>query len=275
MTIHFQSTPADYREAIRGHARARLGRRWMFSIVPLLIALFYGLILFFSSRNKPSIAISGLPATRASQSINDDLSGLFLWGFLFVFLLTLLQFVSGKLRHRFTDVSRSGKRWLSPLKLIWIGGALFLGDFLFSTGMSDHNDPGQTKIDRMISVWGPIVTWALVVGFLYFFAFRKLQSRRWTMQPSLERPKTVEYSPEQLSIADELVTNTYRWTAFVRCVETENLFMLYPSELSFHMVPKRAFPSTDAADVFRRLIQEWADGQSLGFPVITPAPSNN
>jgi hypothetical protein len=63
-------------------------------------------------------------------------------------------------------------------------------------------------------------------------------------------------------------STTYRWTAFVRCVETPNLFMLYPSQLAFLIVPKRALGSSETADGFRDLIQQWADGQSVGFPVI-------
>ena len=73
-------------------------------------------------------------------------------------------------------------------------------------------------------------------------------------------------------MTDELTSFSYKWPAIVRCVESKNLFMVYPSEATFNLVPKRSFLNRDELLAFQNLMEVWATGRTNAFPVVqTPS----
>jgi len=45
------------------------------------------------------------------------------------------------------------------------------------------------------------------------------------------------------------------WRAFIRCIETPHLFLLYHSPQLFNLVPKRAFANAEQLEEFRSLLK--------------------
>jgi hypothetical protein len=84
----------------------------------------------------------------------------------------------------------------------------------------------------------------------------------WQGQPSLMRAKLADISAEGVILSDPFSRVEFKWPAFVRFSETKNLFLLYNSDFSFLMIPKRAFPDQEHLEAMRALAR-----------TITPAPA--
>jgi hypothetical protein len=91
---------------------------------------------------------------------------------------------------------------------------------------------------------------------LLFASF--LQSRNvatvWTGNPFLARPQTATATPDAFELQTEYSHNRIFWQAYTRWDETTNLFLLYLSEPTFHVVPKRAFTTPEQLNQFRALL---------------------
>ena len=116
----------------------------------------------------------------------------------------------------------------------------------------------------------------LVVGVLMRLVESRKQKRLvqfgWVSQPSITIPKAFESDEEKIVIVDANCSLRFRWPALTRFVETEFLFLLYESDYSFHIIPKRAF-NDDNAMLFPGLLsRNIANGfvierRNQGFPV--------
>jgi hypothetical protein len=95
---------------------------------------------------------------------------------------------------------------------------------------------------------------ALWIGYFmlarYTVRWSKRIAKAWTDQPRMALPTTLDVEETELTFKDDDVTQQYYWRAFSKFVETENLFLLYPSERMFFMIPRRAFTSDDDAMIF-------------------------
>ena len=120
----------------------------------------------------------------------------------------------------------------------------------------------------------PILPWLLVSGGLIVWALAApyLTVRRaWLGQPAMQLQQTVEITDAGLVIDDEQSRNEYKWNAFIRLVESRNLFLLFPSNLVFVMIPKRAVPPGEL-DAFRFTLNERLTLRGA-FPVLPPKPN--
>lgn len=172
--------------------------------------------------------------------------------------------------------------WRSRLKLI--GGLLgllvlfgLLYVVLFRLG-SPSRAPGAlagVSAPRPAWSWGellaPHLIWILLfVSFASFTIWynRRLIRQNWEKQPALQRPHTLEVVEGGVIIDNVLERQECRWPAFVRYAETPHLFLLYPSEISFHMVPKRALADEAQVKEFRALLHEMIENRLRAFPVL-------
>jgi hypothetical protein len=152
------------------------------------------------------------------------------------------------------------------------------------TGPPPPDDPRSTPAGSQGGGGGGALVaalgqWLLLIGFVFvFFAryVRRAPLRAWTAQPHLHRPQTLELTPHGLRFDDGCCTRDYRWEGFPKWREGETIFLLYVSDVAFHTVPKRAFPTVADVDGFRHLLQhhvhdvDHAVGQ--GFPVHARIP---
>jgi hypothetical protein len=118
-------------------------------------------------------------------------------------------------------------------------------------------------------------TW-IFVGAIWLRIFSLYTGQRpyrklWDGQTNLHAPKTIGISYDAVTFADALVSSTYRWPAFRRSVETPHLFLLYISDLQYHMIPKRGFETTQDLEEFRALVDHHINGRTQAFPVLQPA----
>jgi hypothetical protein len=272
MQIQFEYTVADYREANRAHSAARGIRMQVWLWVVLVLVLLAAVV--YSQRKSPSssaiqkrTAIQAVVATTAPiapPNLFDTLIPYLPWMFLVPFLFVVIRTRTATPRRKFIDVTPRLTPWASRMN--WLMAIIVSAVFVVLLVQPNDSNTAEGN-GGLFARLMPILPWIGLVIF-FFFILRRAVGKAWKLQPALQRSKTFAYSPQQFSIADDLTAQAYRWPALVRCIEAPNLFSLYVSELSFHMVPKRAFPSPEAVDGFRRLIQEWADSQSLGFPVV-------
>jgi magnesium-transporting ATPase (P-type) len=118
-----------------------------------------------------------------------------------------------------------------------------------------------------------VVLWvALFVAAFVFFFVRALRDarKRFEREPAAHRLQTIEITEAGLSQSTHASSTQYKWEAFVRQLETPNLFLLYLTEVTFLLLPKRAFPSQDEINAFRELVSGVVNPPERAFPVLPP-----
>lgn len=121
----------------------------------------------------------------------------------------------------------------------------------------------------------PILPWLVICGvmILYSLIASPLALRRaWRGQPALQLQQTMEISDAGLVVDDKQSRSEFTWNAFIRLLETRNLFLLFPSKLTFFIIPKRAVPPGEL-DTFRLMLNQRVN-RTGAFPVLLPKPPN-
>ena len=76
-----------------------------------------------------------------------------------------------------------------------------------------------------------------------------LTARRFRNNPQLRGDVTYELTPDELRIAREQGSITYRWSGIVRAIETPAFFLFYITKSTAHYLPKHAVPPEDLPDL--------------------------
>ena len=180
--------------------------------------------------------------------------------------------------YTFADYREANRAHARRNKLRWLMRTSFTVVFLLIACLTmallvrSQATPGTGEIG-----WAnlkPILPWLLACGGLIVWALAApyLTVRRaWLGQPAMQLQQTVEITDAGLVIDDEQSRNEYKWNAFIRLVESRNLFLLFPSNLVFIMIPKRALPAGQL-DAFRIMLNECLTLRGA-FPVLPPKPS--
>ena len=171
--------------------------------------------------------------------------------------------------HR-AHARRNKLRWLIRTSFTVL--FLLIACLMFSLVVRSTATQGTGKIEwanlKSVLPWllacGGLIVWALAAPYLTV-------RRAWLGQPAMQLQQTVEISDAGLVIEDEQSRNEYKWNAFIRLVESRNLFLLFPSNLLFVMIPKRAIPP-DKLDAFRIMLNERLTLRGA-FPVLPPKPT--
>jgi hypothetical protein len=192
------------------------------------------------------------------------------------FQYTYDEFIEAQRAHTKGEVKEIRKRGS-----IW-GWAIFIGlavmFFLILQGRQPSG-PARTTATRQIDAgpWTillPILPWigvALALWPLGYWALRRQRRKFWEGSAHLQQPRVVTVTDEMLTDATTLTSHAYRWAAFVKFHETTNLFVLYPTQYTLEIVPKRAFASPDDIQAFRAFLQERiAPPTRHAFPVAWP-----
>jgi hypothetical protein len=121
------------------------------------------------------------------------------------------------------------------------------------------------------------LAWLIFFIFLYMQYWRlfggNVVRRAWESQPHLALPRAMKISDAGLSFEDEMQSVSYRWPAFMKTLETANLFLLYISKISFEIVPKRNFADQQQVDQFRQVLKAMTGGGTGAFPVVAAKTS--
>ena len=91
---------------------------------------------------------------------------------------------------------------------------------------------------------------------LVFFVILPLNAKRiYRQQKWLQLPADIHVTGESYHVKSEFGEATLPWKGFHKWKENRHLFLVYQSDILFHMWPKRCFPSPEAADEFRAILQ--------------------
>jgi hypothetical protein len=101
--------------------------------------------------------------------------------------------------------------------------------------------------------WGPSVFGVFWGLFLIFF--RKISlARSFSKEKRLQQPMDLQVNDQGVELSNANGKTISHWVAFDRFVESEDLFVLFCGQRTFHAIPKRAF-SESQIDEFRDLLR--------------------
>jgi hypothetical protein len=200
------------------------------------------------------------------------------------FQLTYNEYLEALLLARkrlLRDIKKQSRRDL------WIGMAVFLVIVLLGLNrVLDWLLPSSNPALAALLPWQDalrpyfyflVLIWMAVFG-LTLLARRRLRiinRLSWEGRPQLHQIRTVELTDAGVIVSDRFARTEYHWSLFRRLEETPNTFLLYTSEMTFEIVPKRALQLSGELDRFRALMQAKLEPQSTAFPVLpvaTPYP---
>jgi hypothetical protein len=279
MKLEIQYTEEDHKEA-QGEAygtgaKANKGKSWV------------GLLGWFVFL----MVVSGLwllmpvqhDAAAESQEPVADLMVTLLPGIVIgmVLLALMIVFMMGALRNSrtgnvFSEEGRERTKRGGRIGAIVFGLLLIVG--LLAPQFVPVVEWRPTRYQALMVGFAPWIV--VLVAMVPFFNWYVKETRRlmWEQSPGLHRPHVLEVSDEGVVNSDTHGSSTYRWAAFVRFRETENLYILVLENSQFLMVPKRAISDPAMVMGFRAMIQSRIpEGYFLtptqgAFPVLPPPP---
>jgi hypothetical protein len=106
---------------------------------------------------------------------------------------------------------------------------------------------------------GGTLRWALLAFMVYFAAsyliWLPLKWRRiYRQYKGLQRPQKYLITDEAMKVEAENGSGTIRWSELVKWKEGNGVFLLYPSDVLFYIVPLRFFASAEQIESFRQLL---------------------
>lgn len=114
--------------------------------------------------------------------------------------------------------------------LYLIAGALllFVGYNLFKGGFSGP------------ALLGTLIPAALMLA-LWWVIYRFTVKRSMTLAPQMREPRRCTIQAEGLQVEAETFTADYTWADFQKKVETSEAFLLFTTQMTAVILPKRAF----------------------------------
>jgi hypothetical protein len=122
--------------------------------------------------------------------------------------------------------------------------------------------------------WGLVL---ILMPLILWWHARATIGAGWEQKPSLHRPFVLEMDDQRVMTQSLNSDTIYRWNAFLRFREVENLFILATEDSTFLMVPKRYLADQAMMVEFRALLQTHiAEGYFLtvpqaAFPIVQAA----
>ena len=266
LTLCYQITFDDFRQAQRGHLAARGGAwlRWTVVALGLVLVAGVGTLLAVGPARPPGVLGPLLDLVRLL------VLPLAPWLLIVTYVVGFFIISQRHPRARVIDVVRQTRpRWFKPqVATLWTL-VVVVAFSLVGQGLINV-PPDQPRTERLVGLLLPILPYGALMLFLWLFFYRRVLRKAYVAQQAkMERPVTTTITADRVTFDDVLTTLSYRWPAFVRCVESADLFLLYTTEVTFFMIPKRAFASAGDMDRFRQWVADWAQSRSEGFPVLS------
>jgi len=100
-----------------------------------------------------------------------------------------------------------------------------------------------------------LVVMLAYLAFLFFFIMPKRVRKIFWQQKTMQSPYSFTVTDEAVITKSDVGDMKLTWGYFVKWKEGKNLFMMYQSDVLYHMVPKRCFASPEEMTQFRQLLQ--------------------
>jgi hypothetical protein len=152
--------------------------------------------------------------------------------------LTLAEFLEAQ---RIARRTRTFQYWFSRAMMMLV---IFMIAIIVLFGRG-HTLPGVAPGLGVIVLWIATIYWVP----------RYMATKQFRSSRGLQASTTVEFSSDGVQFRSEVTQSRTAWKAYMRCVESESLFLLFASNTSFHTFPKRAFAEPDVPR-FRGLIEQ-------------------
>ena len=112
----------------------------------------------------------------------------------------------------------------------------------------------------VLNLWSYPRSWApsifCVVWGMFLLLWRRFAlSRSFAKAKGLQQAFDVEISDDGVELSNRNGKTLSRWPAIEKFVESDDLFLLFCGQRTFHAIPKRAFAAGDA-DRFRELLSQ-------------------
>ncbi|MDY6940078.1 MAG: YcxB family protein [Cyanobacteriota bacterium] len=105
----------------------------------------------------------------------------------------------------------------------------------------------------------------LGIGLIPTLYYRLFMLKAWRDNPNLREPIAIEITDEGIIYIAESIQANIKWPVCSHFIETPNLFLIYPFQQLYGVLPKRTFYTSEQAIEFRRLLQQKIGNQKQ-FP---------
>lgn len=157
-----------------------------------------------------------------------------------------------ELQGQLTQREYSAANWLhiKPRPVLAVLGIFILGLAIWALWMTFFS---STRAH------GSIAAWAVLIGLVYFaFVYLVWQPLKWRklyrQHKDLHRPLRMIITEDSLKAENETGSGTIAWRDLVKWKEGHGLFLLYPNEALFYVIPARLFSSIEQVEQFRQLL---------------------
>jgi hypothetical protein len=154
--------------------------------------------------------------------------------------------------------------------VLFVGLAIVIFFMLQSGKNSPLVQPSTNSNDSR--KYYPLIIFAflITIGALSYFGRKKRARKAFEQRMEFQRLETVQFSDDAIVRDDHVSQSRIAWDGFVKFDETTHLFLLYLSDASALMIPKRAFPSPAVVDEFRTFAKARISPPRFAFPVLPP-----
>lgn len=281
MTLHVQYTAADFREA---NTAVRGQRLHAVSTAPMFFVIVAGIA---------GGAVGNFLQKRPPGEPEPDPLSLVIWLFPMALLSAYWGITSSRGRgwraHGFVTPPpplRGVGVGLPALIVVLVFALSVLANASIPPGPPSPPSPPMPIGQALATLFLPFASAAaMLTGSVVLFmrVFAGNVRRAFDLQVHLHRPTTLEITPESLVVSSDGTRQEYAWRAIIGWNETPNLFLLFTSYVTFHMVPKRDIPSRDAYDHLSAILRQNVGERRHGFDVLpasagaraTPPPVPN
>lgn len=278
MKMEVQYRQEDLREAtLNSVARTtRKSRTRNGVIITALIAVILALIAFLNrvAYLPPNVVQPQEPAQDMLSTLLP--SALVAMGYLLAsILLRIGQLQIMRRRTAFSKAAHQRIKLGAIIVAVSVVALLWLSFHLIDVLPPIEWHPTRSQI-LLVSCIPWLIVLLLMPLVVHWYA-RATIAAAWEQKPSLHRPKMLEFTDEHVLGSDVNSTSVYRWSAFVRYRETDNLFVLLTEDTTIVMVPKRYLNDHAMMVAFRAILQTHiGEGEFLtvppgAFPVVNAA----
>jgi len=131
--------------------------------------------------------------------------------------------------------------------LLWlVAGLLVLVGFLYIVA---------PRGDRPISLFLGILSIGVGICLIPDVYHRLFFPGLWRSHPVLREPILLEITEDWLVYHSDSIQARIKWHVYTHFLETPNLFLIYPNQNLYGVLPKRALGSSDRISEFRQFLR--------------------
>jgi YcxB-like protein len=242
MTLKYDITDAEYAEYVKNVYK----NSWSFKKNGWKYVAFFVVIIGINMYSSISRVDSDVTASSYVQPLIN-------WS-IFIVLLVGAWFLITTIMSKINAINAQSKSKTWVLALIGVGS--FLAYLYFSSNSSTLN-----KEDSSASIAYSLLSWffmCCLIGTVWVFIFGRLASAK-RLKPedreTLLGDREMTFDEDKLTTKNKTTESTFRWEAIKKWEQTAHLYLLFITDNSAFIVPKRIFENEMEQAEFEQLIK--------------------